>query len=253
MAKPVLPKNDYSMFGKKATTQNSNSGSASSAGSTMRPMDYANIGLGAMGAVKAITNKKPQLQGPMDLKSVIRPASGDEEGLSRAKQDIRSATRSSLRSIRGQAGSNISAYLRGAQSLHANETNAIRKAEGQNSQMYRQDQNRMYGEMNRDRQVNNMQQNQHIREGNHLNYSEFLRKHNESQNMINSSINYENQRQEMVAGNKQMLDSSNQRVSLMAEMEVNRLKGEYLKAGNIKDFTPEVEEQIRQRILQNRR
>lgn len=245
MSKPVLGKYDYSVFGNKAEA-----GASSGAGSSqtgMGKMDYVNAGLGAVGLIKALTNKKPKLQAPEKMRSVVRPASGDQEGLSRAKSDINSATRASLRSIRGQAGSNISAYIRGAQALHANQAAAIRKAEGQNSQLYKQDQNRMYGELNRDRQVNNQLQNQYIGQKNNLNYQEFLRKQQFAEGTMNSSLNYENQRQANLKANEQAVGAGNQRLGMMAEMEVQRQKAEYLK-NNIA-WTPEIEEEIRQNIL----
>lgn len=249
MSKPVLGKFDPTLFGNKA-----GAGASSGAGSSqsgMGTMDYVNAGLGAVGLVKALTNKRPKLQAPEILQSVVRPASGDEEGLARAKTDINSATRASLRGIKGQAGSNLSAYIRGAQALHANQAAAISKAEAQNSQLYKQDQNRMYGELNRDRAINNQARNQHLMQKNSLNYQEFLRKQQFAEGTMNSSLNYENQRQANLKANEQAVGAGNQRLGMMAEMEVQRQKAEYLK-NDIK-WTPEIEEQIRQNILRYQR
>ena len=149
-----------------------------------------NTAMGVYGAASLLTAKKPTLRAPEDIKLNIRPAQGDEEMVSRSNNAIDESVRQGTGMLRTRTGSDLQSYVQGATAMVDNAGKAKSSVLGQNSQMKRQDENRMSNEINQGKQINYNAKESFKKEQNFADQQSYAQRVGGAQAAVNNSLNY---------------------------------------------------------------
>jgi hypothetical protein len=199
-------------------SEGAGSSTAATTNSTGRGIaDYANLALGAYGLASTLSAKKPTLERPRDYRSVIKPATGDETLLTNTNNAIASGANTARRNLRQYAGSNTSGYVQGALAINDQENKARTQALGTNAAIYRGEQDRVYGQLNADKQFNHNAKRQYDEAMYSQKLNEWAGRQQQGQAMLQNSLNYEQQRSADIANKGVAERQANQRVDLMGE------------------------------------
>lgn len=192
-----------------------------------RPIDkdsLINNAMGAFGAASLLTAKRPKLERANRFSMAIRPATGDEGMVSRSFNKIDQATRAGAGQLRNRTGSDLTSYVQGVTAMTDNAAKAKSDVLGANAQMKRQDENRMFGEMNQERQINLNLDEANRRESNIQNEQMYLNRVQGAQAALNNSMNFGVQKRANQTNNQIQLNMANKRLEMMLLSEASRMK-----------------------------
>lgn len=179
--------------------------------------DYANLALGAYGLTSSLSGNKPQLERPRQYRSIIKPATGNESLLQRNMNRIATNANSARRGLRQRAGSNTSAYVQGSLAINDQRNKAEADALAYNAELFRQEQDRVYSQLNNDRQVNYENNRAYDEAMYRQRLGEWLGRQERGRQMLQSAINYEQQRSADLANKGIAERQANTRIDMMSE------------------------------------
>lgn len=174
-----------------------------------------NTALGAYGAVSLLTAKRPRIEKPKQMNLSIRPAQGDEGMVSRSMNSIDESVRKGSGELRRRTGSDLSSYVQGITAMTDNAGRARAEVLGNNAQMKRADENRMFGEVNQEKSINLELGEQHRRENMIRGEQMYSGRVQGAQAAVNNSLNYGVQKRATERNNEVQLDMANKRLEFM--------------------------------------
>lgn len=185
---------------------------------------WMNNAMGAYSAISLATAKKPVLEKPKRFNMAIRPAQGDEGMVSRSFNEIDSAVRGGQGQLAQRTGSDLSSYVQGATAMTDNAAKAKAGVLGANAQLKRQDETRMFGEMNQEKQANWSSENQFIQEQNADNRATYAQRVGGANAAVSQSLNYGVQKRADEKNGQTQLTMANRRLDFLLQTEASRMR-----------------------------
>lgn len=195
-----------------------------------------NTAMGLYGAASLLTAKRPKLERPNRFNMAIRPAMGDEDMVSRSMNSIDESVRGGAGDLRARTGNDLTSYVQGLSAMTDNATRAKSDVLGTNAQIKRQDENRMFSEMNREKELNLNLDEGYRREKNILNESIYNGRVQGAQAAVNNSLNYGVHKRADEANNNVNLKMANRRMEFLIQAEISKMKNEGKTPQEIKNF-----------------
>lgn len=120
----------------------------------------ANLVLGASSLIRGLRLRRPSPYRPTRYIANIRPAQGFDEATRRAKNEIVEQAASATRDVNRMAGSDVGASIAARLGIQKTASQALADTDFKNAEAFRQDQNRVSQEQNREALVNAQLQDQ---------------------------------------------------------------------------------------------
>lgn len=174
-----------------------------------------NTAMGAYALTSGLTNKSPKVPMFQKLQGRVRPASGDYDSLQRNLNAADSNYGSMVRTMRNQAGSDGTTFIRGLLGANQFRNQAQQQAFGMDSQIRVQDRQREdYSKMAED-QYNNQGANQYQKDKFNWDATRWNTRAQGSQAMLNGSLQYGADRRGNLENNATAERTANKSVALM--------------------------------------
>ncbi len=203
-----------------------------------------NAGLGLAGAISFATAKRPNLPGPGKFQSLINPATGMSEASKRfAQTQIAANTAAATKPMTSDARLNQQAKLQ----ANYNANQALSNIAVQDAEMMRQDQMRVNQQVNQDSLMNFQNQQAYNQQKFALDNEAFQQRRAQGQQMVQSAINYENQRAADMANKRIAENTANNQVNMFAEQAIMS-ENANRRIAYKPQMTPEEEAAFRQRF-----
>ncbi len=200
----------YSNTEEPATSNNTQQNQQQGEGARMGGADYANAALGVYSLIRGLTAKKPRKLSLTPYKPNIRPASGDPDGLARAKNQIASQTASASRDVTRIAGSDFQSGMQARLGIQANASKVLSDVEFNNSTLYKEDQRRVSDELNKANLINTQLQNEASQINQQQDRETFAATQRASSSGLQSAIQYEANRSADIKNKQVAENQSNQ-------------------------------------------
>lgn len=200
-----------------------------------------NTAMGAYGLISGLTNKSPRVPMFQKLQSRIRPASGDYDTLQRNLNSADSNYGSMVRTLRNNAGSDKTTFIRGLLGANQFRNQAKGQAYAADSAIRIQDRQREdYQKMAED-QYNNQGVNQYFQNKFAWDAQRWQNRAQGSQAMLNSALNYGEQRRANMYNNQIAEKQANSTLGMMEGTLRTQVYNEWIRSNG---GVPPTEEQL---------